>query len=1070
MKKVISYFAERHLLANFIIAGVIIGAVFSWQMIGKEDMPDVTFDFMRITTSYKNATPEDVDFFITSEIEDSLKGLSGIKKITSTSSGSRSSISVELEDDKEERASVISNIQTAVLSVDLPGDAGTPSFRQFKTSERAIIDIALVKKDTEFLGKRAREELQDFAVSLQSRLETLPTIREVTISGELDREILIQPDPVQMSFYDISVNEIIDALESGNVRTPLGVLDNGEEIKVSMISELDSIDKIRNLIVRGTFEGTVVRLGQIVSVNEDFTENTSIVKFNGREGVRLNVVKKADSSILDSNLEVVNEVEKISSSMSESDIELILMDDESESVRERLSLVSINGLIGFILILLTLFIFLSFSSGIWVAAGIPFSFSFTLLFLYLAGYTINNMTLAAIIIVMGMIVDDAIVVAENVTRQISSGIPRKKAVIEGTDYVVKPIIASIVTTCVAFLPLYFFSGHFGKFVFFIPLVIILMLGGSLFEALFILPSHLSVKFPWEREGKKRRKHWFEYVEKLYGIFLEHILKMRFLVYIFFILLIAGSFYIAKEKMKFVMFPREEATSVRVDAYAPDGTDRYETAAMAADVENIFIPYLGNEVKSFRTNVARSRRGGAVEDNRFTMRIEIVNADKREKSLKALTAEWNREIKKLKGFKEVKILRSRFGQSSGSAVEIKVQDNNAGVRNGAAELVKERLSAFESISEAEVEKPKMNSEYHVEIDSGALNRLSVSESSVVTVLKTALNGINVFDISRDGTDIEVNVILPGINTDSIEKIMSLTVNNRNGYSVPLYSLISYSEVRMADSVNREDFVRTVRVYGDLKEGSSVTPLQIAGILESGVFNEVQAEYPTAALSFAGEIEDSRESGNEIIYSVTAVIILIYIILALLFNSLYKPFMILLAVPFGVAGVIYALYFHGITLYGFFSAIGLIGLSGVVINDAIVLIVKLERELDGKKDITVKDIADIARTRLRAVFLTTITTVAGLLPTAYGVAGYDSMLSDMMLVMAWGLIFGTLITLVLIPMLYLSIVRIQGRYAGIIKPGSYKNNPGEKQDNFSGDIPGHAVSAEISCQNTENGELL
>ena len=1061
MKKVISYFAERHLLANFLIIGVIIGAVFSWQLIGKEDMPNVTFDFVRITTSYKNASPEDVDYFITSEIEDSLSGLSGIKSITSTSASARSTIVVELEDNPDERASVISNIQTAVLSVDLPGDAGTPSFREYKTTERAIIDIALINKKAEFLGKEKRKELQDFADILQSRLENLPSIREVSISGDLEREILIQPDPVQMSFYDISVDEIIDALEAGNIRKPLGVLDNGKEIKVSMMSELDTIDKIRNLIIRGTFEGTVVKLKQIASVSDNFEENTSIVKYNGKEGIRLNVVKKSDSSILESNLEVVNEMEKIKSSMTDSDIVFILMDDESESVRDRLSLISINGFIGFVLILITLFIFLSFSSGLWVAAGIPFSFCFTLLFLYFAGYTINNMTLAAIIIVMGMIVDDAIVVAENVTRLISTGVSRKKAVVEGTDYVVKPIFASIITTCIAFLPLYFFSGHFGKFVSFIPLVIFLMLGGSLFEALFILPSHLAVKFPWERKGKQRRKHWFEYVENCYGKLLELVLKGRVIIYFLFIAVIAGALFIAKDKMSFVMFPREEATEVRINAYAPDGTDRYKTAAMAADVENIFIPYLGKEVKSFRTSIARSRRGGAVEENRFSMNIEIVNADKRKKSLKQLKQEWNKEIDKLQGFKEVSISKGRFGQSSGSAVEIKIQDNNFNARNGAAELINSRLSELESIHESEIEKPLMDTEYHLEINSDALNRLNVSGSAVLTVLQVALNGINVFDIREDTKEIEVNVILSELHTDSIEKVLSLTVNNKSGYPVPLYKLVNYREVKMANTVNREDTVRTLKVYGDLAENTELTPLQIAEILETEVFPDVQAAYPSVSISFDGEIADSRESGNDIIYSISAVLFLIYIVLALLFNSLYKPFIILLAVPFGTAGVIYALYMHGITLYGFFSAIGLIGLSGVVINDAIVMIVKLERELDGKSGITIKNIADVAKTRLRAVFLTTITTVAGLLPTAYGVAGYDSMLSDMMLVMAWGLIFGTVITLLLIPMLYMSIVRMQGR---LEKKKKSIPEPAKSAEN----IKNNAVSAEISFINTETGE--
>lgn len=1028
LKRVIGYFARRHLLANFIIIGFFIGAFFAWQMIGKEDMPDVTFDFVRVRTSYKNASPEDVDYFITSEIEDSIKGLSGIIGITSISSGSSSSISVELEDNPSERSSVISKIQTAVLSTDLPDDAGTPSIREYKTSERAIIDIALINREREFLNKGDREELQTYADTLALRLENLPTVREVNISGDLDKEILIQIDPVQMSFYDISVDEIIEVLKSGNLRTPLGVMDNGDEIKVSMISELDTIEKLRNLIIRGTFEGTVVRLDQIASVRSDFEENNSITKYNGREGVRLNVVKKADSSILDSNLEVVNEVEKIKSSIAGSSIELILMDDESASVRDRLSIISINGVIGFSLILITLFVFLSFSSGLWVAAGIPFSFCFSLFFLYIAGYTINNMTLAAVIIVMGMIVDDAIIVAENVTRLRNSGVPRHKAVVDGTEYVVKPVLASILTTCVAFLPLYFFGGRFGKFVAYIPFVIILMLGGSLFEGLFILPSHLSVKFPWEREDKQIRKHWFDHVENWYGRFLEIILQHRFFIYILFITLLTGAFYIGKEKMTYVMFPREEATQVRVDCYAPDGTNKYDTAAMAGKVEEIFIPYLGNELVALRTDVARGRRGGAAEENRFTLRVELVPPDQREKSLNQLVKEWNTEKKKLEGFKKIKILKSRFGQSSGSPVEIKIQENDNLLRAEAAELVSKKLSELEGISNSEVDKPKQYEEYHIDLNRDALNSLNVQTSSVVTTLKTALNGYNVFDIRKDEKDIEVNVILPEIHTDSMAKIMSLTVNNRNGYSVPVYRLITFKKVKKDDSVNREDSVRTVKVYGDLIEGTDITPLQIAEKLEADVFPSVIADFPTISITLAGEIEDSRESGNDILYSVTAVVLIIYIILALLFNSLYKPFVILLAIPFGAAGVIYALYFHGITVYGFFSAIGLIGLSGVVINDSIVMVVKLERECSGRIGLTIKDVAGIAKTRLRAVFLTTITTVAGLLPTAYGIAGYDSMLSDMMLVMAWGLIFGTLITLLLIPMMYLSIVRIQSNLSG------------------------------------------
>ncbi len=1027
LRDIISYFAKRHLLANFIIVGFFIGAFFAWQAIGKEAMPDVSFDFVRISTTFKNASPEDVDFFVTSPIEDSLKGISGIISVSSISSGSSSRITVEIIDDQEERSSIISDIQSAVLETDLPSDAETPRVREFKTTERSVIDIAFIDTERRLLDREGREYLQGFADTLESRLEKLPSVSEVNSSGYLDKEILILPDPVQMGFYDISVNEIIDILEANNLRTPVGLIENEEEIKVSVISELDTIQKIRDLIIRGTFEGTVVRLSQIADVKDGFEENTSIVKFNGREGISLNVVKKSSFGIIESNREIIKEVDRFKkNALSGTSVETVIMDDESMSVKDRLSLISLNGMIGFVLILITLFLFLDFSSGLWVAAGIPFSFCFATFFLYFSGYSINNMTLAAVIIVMGMIVDDAIVVAENVTRLKSSGMDNFAAVVNGTDYVVKPIFASIITTCVAFIPLYFFGGRFGKFVGFIPLVIILMLGGSLFEALLILPSHLSIHLPWKAGKKQIRKHWFEHIENSYGKILERLLKQRFIMYIIFILILAGAFYIARDKMTFVMFPREESTSVSIDGIAPEGTRRYETALLSERVEDIFDPYIGKEVIASRTSVARSRRGASAEENRFSLRLELVSRDKRDKSLNQLVAEWNSEIEKLEGFKEVKILRSHFGQSSGSPVEIKIQENDNKKRDEIAEAVRKKLAGIRGISNAETEVQRKYPEYHIDINREALNRLNVTSSAVMTTLKTILNGYTVFTVRKNEKETDVNVTLPDITKDSIEKLLSLTVNNKNGYPVPLYKVINYEKVRVPDSVIREDSVKTIKVFGDIDPDAEVTPLEVAEILERDVFPDIFSEYPTVALGFSGEIEDSRESGSDIIYAVVTVIAVIYFILALLFNSLFKPFLILLTIPFGAAGAVYALYFHGITLYGFFTAIGLIGLSGVVVNDSIVMIVKLEREY-GKRGETsyIKEISDIAKTRLRAVFLTTLTTVAGLLPTAYGVAGYDSMLSDMMLVMAWGLIFGTIITLVLIPMLYCSIVRINGK---------------------------------------------
>ncbi|MCP5515459.1 MAG: efflux RND transporter permease subunit [Spirochaetales bacterium] len=1030
IRTIIEYFAKRHLLANFIAAGVIITAIFAWQETGKESMPDVTFDIVRINTSYKNASPADVEYFITKPIEDSLNGINGISTVSSTSGSSSSSITVELEDNPSERDNIINEIRSSVLEIDFPDDAGTPRLREIKTSERSVLDIALIDLDQKILTAEGRKRLQDYAETLKKRIERLSTVREVSVSGALDNEIVIRLDPDKLAYYNMAVTDVIDILSANSFRLPAGVIKDKDEIKVSIVSELDTPDKIRKLIVRGTFDGATVRISDLGTVDETFEEYVTITKYNSHEGVRLNIVKKSSAGIIEANDMIMAEVDRFKNNvLKEAGIDTVLMDDESTAVRERLALISVNGLIGFVFVILTLFIFLDFTSGFWVAAGIPFSMCFTIIFVYLSGYTINNMTMAAVILVMGMVVDDAIIVAENVGRLRHNGTERKTAVIEGTVYVLKPVIASIITTCVAFTPLYFFGGRFGKFVSFIPLLIFLMLCGSLLEALLILPSHLSIALPdfLKRKNKKLngKGHWFEIVEDKYGKILEKLLGIKTILYILLIALLYTAFSIVSNKMSFVLFPREEVTRVDFEGAAPKGTDKFRTAELAQQVEEIFQPYIGREVIAVRTDIARSRRGAAVEENRFTIEVQLVSRDNREKSSSQLTKEWEGKFPSVQGLESLKIRRGWFGQSSGSPIEILVQENNDTIRNALAQELSEELKKIPGVSSSEVQEQKRFSEYVIDYRKEVMQRLNISVSAVTRTIKAILNRYEVYTIDRDDeTELPVQVTVPDNRKKTIEQVFSVPVKNSGGYLVPLKTVLEYKKIDSPETIFREDFARTIRVYADIREGSKMTPAGAGVIIENTIFPELYAKYPSSKLKFGGEIRDTRESGNDIFYSTIAVIIIIYVVLSLLFNSMVKPLIIMLSIPFGAAGVVFALYFHGITIYGFFSAIGLIGLSGVVVNDAIVMLDKLEKEYSRTEGPSVKaKVASIAKTRLRAVFLTTITTVAGLIPTAYGFAGYDSMLSDMMLVMAWGLIFGTIITLLLIPMLYCSLMSMK-----------------------------------------------
>ncbi len=1028
LKAIIRYFAKRHLLTNIIVIGVITAAIFAWNKTGKEAMPNISYDIVRITTTLKNATPADVEYFITEPIEESLSGISGIKSITSTSGSAQSIITVELEDNKAERGNIVNEIRSAVLETDLPDDIDTPRVREIKTSERSVIDVALIDKNLRILDQKGRENLQKYADTLKDRIERIDLVREVNMSGYLEREIHILLYPDKLLFYNLAITDIIEVLQANNLRQPAGIIKNKEEIRVTILSELDTEEKIRNLIVKGTFEGVTVKLEDVGTVQEGFEDYTAIIKYNGYEGIRLNVVKKASAGIIKTNDLILEEIEAFkNSSLKDSLIDTVIMDDESISIRDRLALISSNGLMGFILVIIILFIFLDFRSGCWVALGIPFCFCFTIAAAYLAGYTINNMTLAAIILVMGMVVDNAIVVSENVGRLRHNGMEAEQAVIEGTEYVLSPIIASVLTTCAAFIPLFFFSGRTGKSVAFIPLLIFLMLGASLFESIFILPSHLYIKFPTliERKNKREKGHWFEKVEDVYGKLLNKILKAGWLFYIIMVLLLVISLKIYKDHMSFALFPREEVTSVNVEGTAPKGTDKYDTSILTQQVEAIFLPYLGKEVIAFRTDIARSRRGAAALENVFNINIQLVTKDKRNKSSAQLTREWEEQFKNITGLDRLRIVQGWFGQSSGSPIEVIVFENNDSIRNELALKLAEEIRKIPGIALSEVQENKIYSEYTIEYDKQKLQRLSIGVSNVTRTLRAILNSFEVYTLKRDASiEVEVNVSVPDKYKDDIKKVTEIPVKNSGSYLVSLGDIITYKLIQSPDTIQREDFSRTIKVYADIASGYKMTPAEAGNIIEKDIFPQLLAKYPSSNLKFGGEIKDTRESGNDLLYSAIAVIFIIYIILVLLLNSLFKPFIIMISIPFGIVGVILALYFHGISVYGFFSAVGVLGLAGVVINDAIVMLVKLERDYEKTEGKTISErVSEISKTRLRAVTITTVTTVAGLIPTAYGFAGYDSMLSDMMLVMAWGLIFGTLITLILIPMLYCTMIKIK-----------------------------------------------
>ncbi|MDH5369524.1 MAG: efflux RND transporter permease subunit, partial [Gammaproteobacteria bacterium] len=384
-----------------------------------------------------------------------------------------------------------------------------------------------------------------------------------------------------------------------------------------------------------------------------------------------------------------------------------------------------------------------------------------------------------------------------------------------------------------------------------------------------------------------------------------------------------------------------------------------------------------------------------------------------------------------------IQKSRYGQQSGSAIDVVIQENNDELRNKAAKMLLAAMNQHPELKNAEIDEPLTLPEYKIDLQREKVKRLAISPVDIATTFRASLEGEILYELPKGNEHIDVRLSVIDSAKSDITNILKIPVENKSNYLAPLGDLVTINKMMAPTSINRRDTRRATAVYADIKKDSSKTPLQIAVDLENTVFKKIISQQPSTSVNFDGEVADTRESRNDLRNAIVMVIFLIFAILVVLFNSLTRPLIIMLAIPFGMVGVILAFWLHGQTLFGFFAAVGALGMAGVVINDAIIMLTKLDYEYDktsanvlSEKNNPNEKIARIAATRLKAVILTTLTTVVGVLPTAYGIAGYDSMLAEMMLAMAWGLLFGSLITLLLIPCMYSFIQDMQQRFHTVI----------------------------------------
>ncbi|MCC5815184.1 MAG: efflux RND transporter permease subunit [Leptospira sp.] len=1066
-KGLVAYFLEKSIFVNLLTFLIILVGGYTAATMNREAFPNIDFDIVSVTTIYPGASPADVEKLVTKPLEDAIKEVDGLKEFRSASLENRSGIIITIDPNTKNTDKVIDDIKSAIDRVtDLPDDAEEPLVTEITTARQPVIEVDVSSKLIDGKPILNEKELKDRSKILEERLKDLSGVARIAKRGWNDTEMHVDLKPSIMSFLSISSTQVITSLSNRNVNFPGGnITGNDKEIIVRTVGEFDTPEEIEKVYVRTNDAGKSIILKDIADVSEGFVESEYMDKANGLTSIALTVIKreKADAiTVVDESKEIVEDFLKFYGE----EIQVAYVNDLSKFIRRRLGVLMSNAISGLILVTASLFLFLGWRMALMTALGIPISFGMAFIAMNYLGVTLNLISMLGLIIVIGIIVDDAIIICENVYRYIEQGVAPYEAALRGTNEVIAPVTATISTTVAAFAPMLFMTGIFGKFIKMIPLVVILALVSSLIEALFILPSHLyDISKTSNMKGEiKHESGWFyRFKMKYYIPFLGIALRNKWKTILILNLIFVSSLVIQVTLGKVKLFPGAiETFHVKITAETGlnlEGTERFtravehEVAQLAdGEVENYvtrvgiiqkdpndpftkrgknyaqLLVYLTPDDDRDRSteeiiNIIRDKTAYLLNEKALAMRLEqeeqerqtLIKQGKKIKEKVELDLDGPAEFSKLRGkLVNIEFEKLAGGPPVGKPIAIEIKGDDFDKLQEIAVKYKNVLAQVKGVVDIGDDFVEGKDEVRVYVDESLASFAGVSVVQIANAINTAYQGTVATKIKRADEEVDVRVRFPQSFRNSLDSLKNIFVNNVAGNLIPVSRMIRYERSPGRASINHLDGKRLITVTANLDE--NVVTSREANTKAKKLAENILSEYPGYTARFSGENKDTEESFESLGRAFLVGALIIFMILASLFRSLLQPIIVMSAIPFAFIGVIIAFVFHG-EYFSFLAFLGIIGLAGVVVNDSIVLVDYANQlRLANPKKSVYEILMETGSVRLRAVVLTTITTVLGLLPTAYGIGGKDPFLVPMALAFGWGLVFASMITLIIVPVFY------------------------------------------------------
>jgi len=1011
MRKIIEHFIKYTVAANVIILGMVVLGIAGIFSLKSSFFPLNESRIVNISIAYPGASPQEMEEGIVLKIEDNLRGLVGIDRFTSTSTENSASIIVEILKGYDVDA-VLQDIKNAVDKVPSYPVGMEPPVISKDIFRTEAISMAVHGENVSL------KSLKQFARTVETDLRNIDGISQVEVAGFPDEEIEIAVDENKLRAFDLTFGDVASAVASTNILVTGGsIKTETEEFLIRVSNRAYYGIELDNIVVKTDETGNKVILRDVANVTDRWNENPNRAYFNGRPSISIYVSTTNSEdlvSVANKSKEYIEDFNE-----SHSNVRIDITRDASKTIIQRTKLLLTNGGQGIFLVLLFLALFLKPRLAFWVAFGIPISFFGMFIFADMIGVTINVLSLFGMIIVIGILVDDGIVIAENIYYHYEMGKNPIRAAVDGTMEVITPITSAILTTLVAFSTFFFLDGRIGEFFSEVSIVVILTLSVSLIEALIVLPSHVAHS---KALSKDQKTYWFnKYADqfiswmrdKVYGPYLEFFLKNKFLgfaVPVTLLMLTLGS--MGGGIIRFTFFPPIASDRVTITLKMPQGTNENLTDSLISKIEkaawevNEDFTERQTEGKQVIQNIIKRIGPGT---SNASLRINLLPGEERDFPSFAIASAIEQKTGPIYGAESVEFgSGSNFG---GKPISVSLLGNNIAELKGAKEILKSSLSRNALLKDVSDNDPEGIKEIEIQLKESAYP-LGFTLSDVISQVRSGFFGFQVQRFQRGRDEIRVWVRYDREERSSIQNLDDMRIVSATGQRVPLNEIASYEIARGEISINHLDGQREIRVDADLKDPSN-SATEIMGNIKEELLPVIKAQFPSVTASFEGQNREANKVSSSAQLTVPIVIFMIFIIITFTFRSFSQPLMLILMVPFSLIGVAWGHWIHDFPI-NMLSYLGIIALIGIVVNDGLVLIGKFNGFLrDGLK--FDQALLEAGKSRFRAIFLTSLTTVAGLTPLIFEKSRQAQFLIPMAISIAYGIALATVLTLVMLPLM-------------------------------------------------------